>query len=204
MDPTQPANQLSAMDGMDEVIKEFLVECNEGLDRFDRDLVALEKDRTSRELLDSIFRAIHTIKGTGGVLGYEKLVSISHIGESVLSRMRDGAAAAFSRDHNRAAGHGRRSARTSWRRLRSERDARARAITRAVAAAVIAGAQSRQQPLAPSRRRRRPTSGRSRTESRPATAGRDSGGARKPASRRTLRLRSDCSRRAIRAAWARS
>ena len=75
---------------MDEVIKEFLVECNEGLDRFDRDLVALEKDRTSRELLDSIFRAIHTIKGTGGVLGYEKLVSISHIGESVLSRMRDG------------------------------------------------------------------------------------------------------------------
>jgi two-component system chemotaxis sensor kinase CheA len=91
MDPSQPAcdpGQLSSE--MDEVIKEFLVECNEGLDRFDRDLVALEKDRTSRELLDSIFRAIHTIKGTGGVLGYEKLVSISHIGESVLSRMRDG------------------------------------------------------------------------------------------------------------------
>ncbi len=91
MDPSQPAcdpGQLSS--DMDEVIKEFLVECNEGLDRFDRDLVALEKDRSSRELLDSIFRAIHTIKGTGGVLGYEKLVSISHIGESVLSRMRDG------------------------------------------------------------------------------------------------------------------
>ena len=91
MDPSQPAcdpGQLSSE--MDEVIKEFLVECNEGLDRFDRDLVALEKDRTERELLDSIFRAIHTIKGTGGVLGYEKLVSISHIGESVLSRMRDG------------------------------------------------------------------------------------------------------------------
>jgi len=91
MDPSQPAcdpGQLSSE--MDEVIKEFLVECNEGLDRFDRDLVALEKDRTSRELLDSIFRAIHTIKGTGGVLGYEKLISISHIGESVLSRMRDG------------------------------------------------------------------------------------------------------------------
>ena len=91
MDPSQPAcgpGQLPSE--MDEVIKEFLVECNEGLDRFDRDLVALEKDRSSRDLLDSIFRAIHTIKGTGGVLGYEKLVSISHIGESVLSRMRDG------------------------------------------------------------------------------------------------------------------
>ncbi len=69
MDPSQPACDPGPLPSeMDEVIKEFLVECNEGLDRFDRDLVALEKDRTSRELLDSIFRAIHTIKGTGGVL----------------------------------------------------------------------------------------------------------------------------------------
>ena len=80
----------SDTDGMDEVIKEFLVESNEGLDRFDTDLLALEKDKSSRELLDSVFRAIHTIKGTGGVLGYEKLVTISHAGETLLSRMRDG------------------------------------------------------------------------------------------------------------------
>ncbi len=91
MDQSQPTigltNQLS---GIEEVIKEFLVESNEGLDSFDRDLVALEQDKRSRELLDNIFRAIHTIKGTGGVLGFEKLVSISHLGESVLSKMRDG------------------------------------------------------------------------------------------------------------------
>jgi two-component system chemotaxis sensor kinase CheA len=86
--PAGIANDLSSE--MAEVIQEFLVESNEGLDRFDRDLIALEKDKTSRELLDSIFRAVHTIKGTGGVLGFEKLVSISHVGESVLSRMRDG------------------------------------------------------------------------------------------------------------------
>jgi two-component system, chemotaxis family, sensor kinase CheA len=91
MDDSRPADELAnSMDGMDEVIKEFLVESNEGLDRFDRDLLALEKDRSSSELLGSVFRAIHTIKGTGGVLGYEKLVAISHVGESVLSRMRDG------------------------------------------------------------------------------------------------------------------
>ncbi len=78
------------MDGMDEIIKEFLVESTEALDRFDRDLIALERDTTSRDLLDSIFRAIHTIKGTGGVLGFNVLVSVSHVGESVLSRMRDG------------------------------------------------------------------------------------------------------------------
>ncbi len=87
--PADIANDL--LSEMAEVIQEFLVESNEGLDRFDRDLIALEKDKTSRELLDSIFRAVHTIKGTGGVLGFEKLVSISHVGESVLSRMRDGA-----------------------------------------------------------------------------------------------------------------
>ncbi len=88
---SQPASVLNdPASEMAEVIKEFLVESNEGLDRFDRDLIALEKDRNSHELLDSIFRAVHTIKGTGGVLGYEKLVSISHLGESVLSRMRDG------------------------------------------------------------------------------------------------------------------
>src|ERR1700747_1056509 len=88
-EPASGVNELS--NEMAEVIQEFLVESNEGLDRFDRDLIALEKDKSSRELLDSIFRAVHTIKGTGGVLGFEKLVSISHVGESVLSRMRDGA-----------------------------------------------------------------------------------------------------------------
>ena len=91
MEPSRPAYEpANPMEGMEEVIKEFLVESNEGLDRFDRDLLALEKNRSSRELLDSVFRAIHTIKGTGGVLGYEKLVAISHVGESILSRMRDG------------------------------------------------------------------------------------------------------------------
>ena len=91
MDLSQPANGANEIaDEMAEIINEFLVESNEGLDRFDRDLIALEKDRTSRDLLDSIFRAVHTIKGTGGVLGFQKLVSVSHLGESVLSRMRDG------------------------------------------------------------------------------------------------------------------
>ena len=91
MDASRPAESTTnSMEGMEEVIKEFLVESNEGLDRFDRDMLALEKDLSSRELLDSVFRAIHTIKGTGGVLGFEKLVTISHAGESVLSRMRDG------------------------------------------------------------------------------------------------------------------
>jgi len=75
---------------MDEVTKEFLIESNELLDQLDRDLVELEKDPKSKELLARIFRTIHTIKGTSGTLGFPKLESVSHVGESLLSRMRDG------------------------------------------------------------------------------------------------------------------
>jgi two-component system chemotaxis sensor kinase CheA len=79
-----------AIEGLDEIIKEFLVESTEGLDLLDRDLVALEQDPSSRELLAEVFRAVHTIKGTSGVLGYPKLEKVAHVGENLLSRMRDG------------------------------------------------------------------------------------------------------------------
>ncbi len=78
------------MGEMDEIVKEFLVESNEGLDQLDRDLVQLEKDPGHKELLGSIFRAVHTVKGTSGVLGFPKIESVAHVGESLLSRMRDG------------------------------------------------------------------------------------------------------------------
>src|SRR5262249_45540936 len=45
---------------------------------------------TSHELLSSIFRTIHTIKGTCGFLGFAKLESVAHVGENLLSRLRDG------------------------------------------------------------------------------------------------------------------
>jgi hypothetical protein len=48
----------------DEIVREFLLESNENLDRLDRELVILEKDSRNRETLSSIFRTIHTIKGT--------------------------------------------------------------------------------------------------------------------------------------------
>jgi len=73
----------------DDLVKEFLIESYENLDRLDRDLVELEKDPQDKERLGSIFRTIHTIKGTVGFLGFTKLESVSHIGENLLSRMRD-------------------------------------------------------------------------------------------------------------------
>ena len=58
------------MEDMDEIVQEFLVESHENLDQLDRDLVALEQSPGSRELLGSIFRTIHTIKGTSGFLAF--------------------------------------------------------------------------------------------------------------------------------------
>src|SRR5216684_437837 len=75
---------------MDDLIKEFLIESIENLDRLDSELVKLETDPSSQELLSSIFRTIHTIKGSCGFLGFSKLEKVAHVGESLLSRLRDG------------------------------------------------------------------------------------------------------------------
>ncbi len=78
------------MNEMDEIVQEFLVESHENLDQLDSDLIALEQDPTSRDLLGSVFRTIHTIKGTSGFLAYGKLEAVTHVGENLLSRLRDG------------------------------------------------------------------------------------------------------------------
>jgi len=75
---------------MDDIIKEFVQESTENLDRLDRELVLLEKDVTNKELLASVFRTIHTIKGTAGFLGFPRLEGLAHAGENLLSRLRDG------------------------------------------------------------------------------------------------------------------
>jgi two-component system chemotaxis sensor kinase CheA len=72
-----------------DIVKEFLVESYENLDRLDRELVGLEKDPEDSAALGSIFRTIHTIKGTCGFLGFSKLEAVTHVGESLLSRLRD-------------------------------------------------------------------------------------------------------------------
>jgi two-component system, chemotaxis family, sensor kinase CheA len=73
-----------------ELIKEFLLESYENLDRLDRDFVTLEKNPDDTPTLSSIFRTIHTIKGTCGFLGFHKLESVTHVGENLLSKLRDG------------------------------------------------------------------------------------------------------------------
>ena len=74
----------------DEIVKEFLIESHENLDRLDQDLIVLEKDPDNRDKLASIFRTIHTIKGTSGFLAFNQLEALTHAGENLLAKLRDG------------------------------------------------------------------------------------------------------------------
>ncbi len=65
---------------MDPILREFLDESWEDLERVDRDLVALESSPGDAVLVDRVFRAIHTIKGTCSFLGFSHLEALSHVG----------------------------------------------------------------------------------------------------------------------------
>lgn len=73
-----------------ELTKEFLIESNENLARIDQQMVELEKRPKDAELLASIFRTIHTIKGTCGFLGFGILEKVTHVAENILSQLRNG------------------------------------------------------------------------------------------------------------------
>lgn len=73
-----------------EFIGEFLVESTENLDQLDRDLLALEAEPGDPQRLASIFRTVHTIKGNSGFFGFSKLGALTHSGEHLLGRLREG------------------------------------------------------------------------------------------------------------------
>jgi len=72
------------------LLKDFLAECDELLAQLDQDLVALESSPEDGDLLNCIFRAFHTIKGTSGFMGFQQVVSLTHHAEDVLNLMRKG------------------------------------------------------------------------------------------------------------------
>ena len=75
---------------MDDLTKEFLAESQEGLERMERCLTELELQPDDTRLVGEIFRAVHTIKGTTGFLGFERLEKLAHAGEHLLGSLRDG------------------------------------------------------------------------------------------------------------------
>lgn len=74
---------------MDDLISEFITETSESLGLLDLELVKLEKNPEDAAILGTIFRVMHTIKGTCGFLGLPRLESVAHAGENVLGKIRD-------------------------------------------------------------------------------------------------------------------
>jgi two-component system chemotaxis sensor kinase CheA len=75
---------------LDEFLKDYLLECQEGLAQIEANLLALEREPDSRPLLASIFRVVHSIKGASGFLGFAKMAAVTHDGEELLGKLRDG------------------------------------------------------------------------------------------------------------------
>ena len=75
---------------MDDLLTDFLTETCEALDVLDSELVELEQRPGDPALLGSIFRVMHTIKGTCGFLGLPRLEAVAHAAEDVLGRVRAG------------------------------------------------------------------------------------------------------------------
>ena len=71
-----------------ELLETFLAETTELLEKLDNDLVTLEKTSGDPELLNRIFRSIHTVKGASSFLGFDQLVKVTHKTEDVLNRLR--------------------------------------------------------------------------------------------------------------------
>ncbi len=81
---------LEHVDG--DLLRDFLTESAELIDRLDQDLVALESNPDGAELMNSIFRSIHTIKGSGGMIGLDAIVGFAHAAEDALNFLRRGEA----------------------------------------------------------------------------------------------------------------
>ena len=75
---------------MDDLLREFLTETNESLDRVDAELVRFEQEPNNGEILGNIFRLVHTIKGTCGFLSLPRLEALAHAAEGMMGQFRDG------------------------------------------------------------------------------------------------------------------
>src|SRR5664279_1420488 len=68
--------------------EDFLVEAQEHFEQIETNFLALEEAPGDLDLLNAIFRSVHTIKGAAGFLGLQKVQALSHIGENVLDDLR--------------------------------------------------------------------------------------------------------------------
>ncbi len=83
-------NHAMFSDDMKEIVESFVVETNEIFEKLDNELLEIEKRPDDKELINSIFRAVHTVKGTSGFLSFEQMSILAHRFEDVLNKLRRG------------------------------------------------------------------------------------------------------------------
>jgi two-component system, chemotaxis family, sensor kinase CheA len=71
-------------------IEMFLVEADEQLELLDQSIVKLEHESDSDHLLQEIFRAAHTMKGSSAMLGFKEMTGLAHVMEQALDQLRNG------------------------------------------------------------------------------------------------------------------
>ncbi len=77
-------------DDMKVIVEGFIVETEELLSQLDQDLVSLEESPEDSELVNTVFRSLHTLKGNSRALGFEKLEELDHKTENVIRKVQDG------------------------------------------------------------------------------------------------------------------
>ncbi|MBQ0719103.1 MAG: chemotaxis protein CheA [Gammaproteobacteria bacterium] len=75
---------------LDEGLQGFLVESKDLLDEMEDLLLQLEEKRGDSDIVNALFRVVHTLKGTSGMFGFEDVVTFTHGAESVMDGVRDG------------------------------------------------------------------------------------------------------------------
>lgn len=75
---------------MNPVLRQFLTESSEGLERVTALLLALEREPDNLALVNDLFRVVHTIKGNSGLFDFPALTQMVHAGEDLLDEIRDG------------------------------------------------------------------------------------------------------------------
>ncbi len=81
--------KINIPDDMREILDEFLIEADEILEQLDQDLIELEENPNDKELLNKIFRGMHTLKGGAGFLNLTSIVEIAHKIEDIFNKLRN-------------------------------------------------------------------------------------------------------------------
>lgn len=78
------------MTSLDQLRLTFFDECSEALQQIEVGLTDIREGNGSDDIINAVFRSVHSVKGGAGIFGFEQLVSFAHAFETVLDAMRSG------------------------------------------------------------------------------------------------------------------